>query len=96
MTETVPFRTVVVLCTCALPLVAAAQPAAAQAVTLVCQSTQGERAFCSADTSRGVTLKRQLGDAPCEGNWGSDEGGIGFALDMGMLMEIRPEGVREE
>ncbi len=27
---------------------------------------------------------------------GSDEGGIGFALDMGMLMEIRPEGVQEE
>jgi len=69
-------RDVVVIVVCTLALVAAAAPAAAQAGTIVCESTRGERAFCSADTSHGVTLQRQLGDAPCTGNWGSDENGI--------------------
>ena len=69
-------RAAVVVAVCAVVLVASAGPATAQGTTVVCESTQGERAFCSADTSQGVTLQRQLGDAPCTGNWGSDENGI--------------------
>jgi len=69
-------RAAVVVAVCAVVLVASAGPATAQGTTVVCESTQGERAFCSADTSKGVTLQRQLGDAPCTGNWGSDENGI--------------------
>jgi len=72
-------RVAVLLTACVLVLVDWARPVAAQGATVVCESTQGERAFCSADTSQGVTLQRQLGDAPCKGNWGSDESGIWVA-----------------
>jgi hypothetical protein len=57
----------------------AAALATAQGATLVCESREGERAFCSADTSRGVTLQRDLGGGPCAGNWGFDEYGIWVA-----------------
>jgi len=75
MPEKLHLRDAVVVTVCMLALVAAV-PAAAQGATVTCESTQGERAFCSADTSHGVTLQRQLGDAPCKGNWGSDENGV--------------------
>lgn len=76
MTDIARTRAVVLGAAWAFALAAAAGPAAAQTTTVTCESTQGERAFCSADTSRGVTLKRELGDASCTGNWGFDESGI--------------------
>jgi len=79
MFEIARCRTAGVLAVFTLALLGPSQRVAAQATTVVCESTQGERAFCSADTGRGVTLQRQLGEAPCEGNWGSDSSGIWVA-----------------
>jgi len=76
MTVAFRFRPIVVVAAFALTVAAAVGPVSAQTSTVTCESTHGERAFCSADTSRGVTLQRQLGDAPCADNWGFDESGI--------------------
>lgn len=86
MTDIARTRAVVLGAAWAFALAAAAGPAAAQTTTVTCESTQGERAFCSADTSRGVTLKRELGDASCTGNWGFDESGIW--VDKGCRAEL--------
>jgi hypothetical protein len=42
--------------------------------TITCSSTNGRRATCGADTSRGVSLLRELGGSRCEEgfNWGYD------------------------
>ena len=44
--------------------------------TITCESQNGKRAFCSADTSAGVKLVQRLSTSPCEGNWGHDSEGI--------------------
>ncbi|HEX8169761.1 MAG TPA: DUF3011 domain-containing protein [Thermoanaerobaculia bacterium] len=53
-----------------------AEPPAQQPLdaTVVCTSENGRRTVCNADTSAGVQLARQLGDAPCGFNreWGFD------------------------
>src|SRR5688572_10692087 len=49
------------------------QQAAPQPVT--CASTPGQRTQCPADTSRGVVLRRSMGEAPCllGRTWGYDQ-----------------------
>lgn len=59
--------------TLALAWVLIAPPAAqAQGDTITCSSTNGRRATCGADTSRGVTLLRELWGSHCEEgfSWG--------------------------
>jgi hypothetical protein len=53
-------------------------PAVPAVVTVTCSSSDGARHFCPADTSSGVTLLRQIGDAACAQNesWGFDRQGI--------------------
>lgn len=63
----------------AAAMVALAPMVGAQGSTVVCESSAGARSFCSADTSRGVTLARELGSVSCAGNWGSDDSGIWVA-----------------
>jgi hypothetical protein len=45
---------------------------------ILCESKDGHRGFCAADTSYGVSLSRQLSDANCVRGqtWGYDNGGI--------------------
>jgi hypothetical protein len=45
---------------------------------VLCESKDGHRGFCAADTSYGVSLSRQLSDANCirGKTWGYDNGGI--------------------
>jgi hypothetical protein len=45
---------------------------------VLCESKDGHRGFCTADTSYGVSLSRQLSDANCVRGqtWGYDNGGI--------------------
>lgn len=51
---------------------------AASRPTLLCESKDGRRSFCSADTTYGVTLSKQLSDNECVRGqtWGYDNGGI--------------------
>ncbi len=44
--------------------------------TVICKSYGRTRKNCSADTSAGVHLARQLSTTSCLGNWGYDAGGI--------------------
>jgi hypothetical protein len=46
--------------------------------TITCSSTNGRRSTCGADTSRGVTLLRELGGSRCEQgfSWGYDRRGV--------------------
>ena len=55
-----------------MPMTSAARP------TMMCESRDGKRNFCRADTGFGVTLVRQTSDAKCERgmNWGYDQDGI--------------------
>lgn len=46
-----------------------AMPASAQQV-ITCESYNRDRRTCTADTSNGVRLLRQLSDTRCNGNWG--------------------------
>ncbi len=55
--------------------------------TVVCESLDGKRAFCSADTSRGVELHRTLAGSECKGRWGHDANGIW--VDQGCRAEFR-------
>lgn len=59
-------------------LVVAAQPAQAQRRVVRCESRDYRERTCGANTSGGVRLVRQLGDAACrEGRtWGTTRGGI--------------------
>lgn len=52
--------------------------AAPAPLTLVCESTDGRRNHCAADTSFGVRMLRQMSDANCVLNstWGYDSNGI--------------------
>jgi hypothetical protein len=45
---------------------------------VVCESDRNDRRFCDADTSRGITLSRQLSRSDCVLNrtWGYDSRGI--------------------
>ena len=49
-----------------------------QATTLRCESNDGNRQYCSADTRGGVTLARQISDSACiQGStWGFDQQGV--------------------
>ena len=51
---------------------------AASRPSVLCESKDGHRSFCPADTAYGVTLSRQLSDNDCIRNstWGYDNGGI--------------------
>jgi len=46
--------------------------------TVTCESREGQREYCPADTSAGVALVRTMGTAPCllGKTWGYDDGGI--------------------
>jgi hypothetical protein len=70
-------KTAFLLATAAL-LALAAQPAEAQLRRVRCESRDYREQFCRAETSGGVRLARQLGDAACrEGrSWGTTRGGI--------------------
>jgi hypothetical protein len=59
------------------------------AETISCESRDGEREFCRADTSRGVTLIRQKSRAECVRgqSWGYDRNGIW--VDDGCRAEFR-------
>lgn len=65
---------------CALLLFFASLPAClpASAQTIVSCSSDGGRKYCTADTSRGVTLGKQRSDARCTqgSTWGYDNRGI--------------------
>jgi len=52
-----------------------AMPAEA-AQTITCESQNRQRNTCSADTSNGVRLVRQLSDNSCNGNWGYNKNRI--------------------
>lgn len=54
---------------------------------VVCESLDGKRAFCSADTARGVELRRALAGSDCTGRWGYDANGIW--VDKGCRAEFR-------
>ena len=56
----------------------ASAPPAAQAKTVTCSSTAGERQHCPADTSAGVALVRPTGGGACllGKTWGYDETGV--------------------
>lgn len=58
--------------------VVAAQPAQAQRRVVRCESRDYRQQSCRAETSGGVRLVRQLGDAACRQGrtWGSTRGGI--------------------
>ena len=43
---------------------------------LICESINGQRNHCRADTSGGVRLTRQISRSTCQGNWGYDYYGI--------------------
>ncbi len=45
----------------------------------VCESYRGQRQHCSADTSGGVRLVKQIGYNSCQGNWGYDYYGVWVA-----------------
>lgn len=63
----------------ATPVPPTATPAPVSVVArekLVCESKNSRRAFCSADTSGGVSLLRTLGSVSCTGRWGYDSNGI--------------------
>jgi hypothetical protein len=51
------------------------------AITVACSAKLGERQHCPADTSRGVTLVRSRGEAPCllGKTWGYDDTGVWVA-----------------
>jgi hypothetical protein len=51
---------------------------AGSVATAVCASRAGERQFCPADTSAGVTLAKSFGDAACllGKTWGYEDGGV--------------------
>ena len=53
-------------------------PGYGQSTTLRCESNDGNRQYCSADTRGGVTLTRQVSDAACvQGStWGYDQRGV--------------------
>jgi len=46
--------------------------------TITCESREGQRQYCPANTSAGVALVRTMGTAPCllGKTWGYDDGGI--------------------
>ena len=73
---------------------AAVTGAGAEEGDLVVCSSGGTRTFCSADTGRGVTLVRELGEQSCAGNWGHDEAGIW--VDQGCRAEFRLGGTEEQ
>ena len=56
----------------------APQPAAAQTATVSCVSVSGARQHCTADTSAGVLLARETGEAACllGRTWGYDAQGV--------------------
>lgn len=60
--------------------------------TINCFSNDGKRNYCSADTSRGVVLARQISGSPCvEGNtWGYDRRGVW--VDRGCRADFRLGG----
>jgi hypothetical protein len=55
-----------------------ASSSTAQQQTLVCESRDGKRNYCRANTGWGVTLLRRTSDAACERgqSWGYDENGV--------------------
>jgi hypothetical protein len=56
-----------------------AEPAEPEPLTTVtCSSPLGGRAYCPANTSMGIVLRRSTGDAPCllGKTWGYDDGGV--------------------
>jgi hypothetical protein len=62
------------------------------APTINCSSNDGRRNYCTADTSRGVVMVRQISGSPCiEGNtWGYDRRGIW--VDRGCRADFRLAG----
>ena len=62
------------------------------AATINCSSNNGKRNYCPADTSRGVTLVRQISGSPCvQGDtWGYDRGSIW--VDRGCRADFRLGG----
>jgi hypothetical protein len=62
------------------------------APTINCSSNNGKRNYCSADTSRGVTLVRQISGSACiQGNtWGYDRRGVW--VDRGCRADFRLAG----
>ncbi len=56
----------------------ATDPTPEQPNTVTCESREGEREYCPANTSAGVALLRSTGTAPCllGKTWGYDDGGI--------------------
>jgi hypothetical protein len=62
------------------------------APTINCSSNNGKRNYCSADTSRGVTLARQISGSPCvQGStWGYDRRGVW--VDRGCRADFRLTG----
>jgi Protein of unknown function (DUF3011) len=56
----------------------ATDPTPEQPNTITCESREGERQYCPANTSAGVALVRSTGTAPCllGKTWGYDDGGI--------------------
>jgi Protein of unknown function (DUF3011) len=62
------------------------------APTINCSSNDGRRNYCSADTSRGVTLVRQISGSACiQGStWGYDRRGVW--VDRGCRADFRLSG----
>jgi hypothetical protein len=60
---------------------AAAQSDQAAVTTVTCTSAPGGRQVCPADTSKGVTLAKSMGDSPCllGKTWGYDDNGVWVA-----------------
>ncbi|MGZ8868714.1 MAG: DUF3011 domain-containing protein [Thermoanaerobaculia bacterium] len=58
--------------------IAGGMTSSAAAATVVCESENGERKHCRADTRYGVSMLRQLSDKRCEKNrtWGVDDAGV--------------------
>ncbi len=56
----------------------ATDPTLEQPNTVTCESREGQRQYCPANTSAGVALVRSTGTAPCllGKTWGYDDGGI--------------------
>lgn len=61
-----------------------------QVTLLSCSSRNHQRKLCPADTSGGVSLKKQKSRASCVGNWGYDRKGIWVTNGCRATFQIHP------
>jgi hypothetical protein len=75
----------------ALPALGASPARPADLRSVICESREGERQHCPADTSAGVVLVRVIGTAGCllGRSWGYDDDGIWVADGCGGEFKVK-------